>query len=737
MGQLTAILFGALFTGIVCVALGKLLLRGAGPKLHRQEEDVLSFVCGAACLSLLVFLLGALRLAGPGAFLLLGGAVLALAAARGLHRPPVEVLPPLPLGWKLLLSAVFAVFLFAYLPNALAPEVSPDGSTYHLGLVSRYLREGGIVPVRDNMYAQLSQGIEMLFLFAFAFGRHPAAASVHLLFLMALPLLILAYARRFGFPAAGVCAAIFVFTSPVVGTDGVSAYIDVALACVAFSVFYLVQVWRQAGRPDAWRWCAAIGIAAGFCYATKYTAFVALPYALAMLLWPRRHRPWKGAAVAAIFAALIAAPWIVKNCLFVGNPFAPLLNQVFHNPYLHAGFDAEYARYLRLYDLDGYGDLPKAVTMSGAGGVAGVTGPLFLLAPLGLGALLWPAGRQILLAAVVFGSAYPMNIGTRFLIPAMPFVALAMALVFTRVRFLAPAVAVTHAVFSFPPLVTTYAHPNAWRIQEIPWRAALRAEPEEEFLNRRLRLYGAARMIDRHVPPGERVFAFDGVAEAYTSPEIVTRYQSAFGTLIGSILWTPVLTDTQPTWHVWFRWEERPLRRIRIFQTASHTTDFWSIGEFRVFRGARELPRRPEWRIRAWPNPWEAQLAFDNSPVTRWNTQQPLFPGMFMEVDFGRDEIVSAVRLDCSHDQYGVRLRLDGRYPNGHWQALSNRDSDENGPPIPNLRREATREAKRRGIRYLLIGDNDHEAGDYRDLPDQWGMTQLDEHSGYRLYRIE
>lgn len=102
---------------------------------------------------------------------------------------------------------MFTVYLAAYFTNAMTPERSPDGTAYHLGLVARYLREHGFRRITTNMYANLSQGVEMLHLFAFAFGRHSAAALVHFCFLATLPLAMLCYARRFAFPAAGVAEA--------------------------------------------------------------------------------------------------------------------------------------------------------------------------------------------------------------------------------------------------------------------------------------------------------------------------------------------------------------------------------------------------------------------------------------------------------------------------------------------------------------------------------------------------
>src|SRR5207249_1776434 len=136
----------------------------------------------------------------------------------------------------------------------------------------RYMHAHGFVRITTNMYANLSQGVEMLFLFAFAFGRHSAAALTHFPFLVALPLAMLSYARRFGFTVAGVCGALLVFASPVVGIDGTVAYNDVATACIVFTVFYLTSIW--AAEESSSGLLAPIGLVAGFGYAAKYTAFV-------------------------------------------------------------------------------------------------------------------------------------------------------------------------------------------------------------------------------------------------------------------------------------------------------------------------------------------------------------------------------------------------------------------------------------------------------------------------------
>src|SRR5262249_37629274 len=157
--------------------------------------------------SLVVFVLCTLHLAHPVVFLALGLLWGGLAARGGL-----SVRLPVSLKWTAL---PFAPFLVLYFFHAMAPEASPDGSGYHLSLVARYLQSHGFVRITDNFYAAFPAAVEMVFLHAFAFGHHSAAALVHLAFLIALAWQVYAYAHRFGYPQAGFAAALLVFASPV------------------------------------------------------------------------------------------------------------------------------------------------------------------------------------------------------------------------------------------------------------------------------------------------------------------------------------------------------------------------------------------------------------------------------------------------------------------------------------------------------------------------------------------
>ena len=519
------ILAGAAFTAGVSIAAGLILLRRLRLSLDRTEELLFGFVSGSAIVSFLVFLLCVIHQAKLGVFLG-GGLLLVAAAARTTSGGFASKTPFSRQKWLYL--AVICPLLVVYLANSVAPEVSPDGSGYHLGNVVRYWQNHGFVWDYHSIYSYLSQGLEMLFLVAFSIGGMPAAATFHLSFLCCLALLIASYGRRFGFPQAGMFAAVLVFASPVVGLVGVSAYNDVAVATCIFAVIYAVQVHLEEYSPDL---LILSGLIAGFCYAIKYPGAIVLPLAALLLRG-------KGMTRFLPAAALMALPWMLRNWYWVGNPFAPFLNRWFPNPFYSTEAEAAYLRGLRTVESF----RPLDFTIYGAQ-VPGFLGPVFLLSPFALLALRHEHGRRVLLAAVVLAIPVVFNPGPRFLISSLPFLALAIGIAMQNSPGVLPALATFHVFLGLPAVMPSYCASWAWRIREAPIRVAVGLQPEPPYLHRYLPDYWVKEALEKHVPKQERVFSLAGLPEAYVNRRIVVSYESAEGLRGGAGFRFQVLND--------------------------------------------------------------------------------------------------------------------------------------------------------------------------------------------------
>jgi hypothetical protein len=728
-----SILFSALFTAATAQSLGLLFLHWLRPRLTREEQYGYAFVSGAALLSLLVFVTAAAGAVWTATYVILGASVICLCFWRRAYVPWSEHFHPLPLLYKALLVAAMLVWGTLYLLYAVAPEASPDGSAYHLGLVQRYIDQRGFGRITTSMYANLSLGIEMLFLFAFSLGRHPAAATTHFFFLLALPLLIINVARRFGFARAGVTAAILIFLSPLFGIDGSSAYVDVAMVCILVALFGALQTWDQT-RDGRLLWL--IGIFAGFAYAAKLTAFVAIPYAVGFVLYKlvrSRERVSRAMLIVCGGIGLMVSPWLIKNAVTVGNPFSPFLNRFFPNPYIRIISEQRYIEYQRAQPgLKSLRDLPLEVTTYGEA-LAGMLGPAFLLAPFGLLALRWGLGRQAVLAGLVFASTYPSNLGTRFLMASAPFAALAIGMAVSQSRAMAPLLILFCALASWPPVLETYA-PRAWRIDRFYWLAALRWQPESEYLATRLDGYAAAKLAERLVPKDGRIFMFGGIPQAYCRREIIVQYESAFGNLLGDFIAFGALELHQPARRWNYHFPEQEVRKLRLVQTGTADAP-WSISELRLIGPEGEVERGTGWRLRASPNPWEVQLAFDNCPVTRWNASESSRPGMFVEVRLDVPVTVTGVQLEATSDQPEGTARLEVDV-DGRWEVLVAKPTIADAPPLANARRLATAELKRYGVTHINVNAGDYFANDIASDPERWGLTLLGETSHNRLYRL-
>lgn len=739
MKAVVYILLATGFTYYVARFAGALLLqivlRNIGLKLYRSEQRFFAFVGGAACLSVIVYALTSVGLARKAVFIPAGMLILIAGFWRGVHRDTSPDLPPIPRLWKLAFWAIYLTFGWLYLSQALAPETSSDGVSYHLPLIARYLREHHFPHITTNMYANLSQGIEMLFMFAFSIGKHSAAAMVEFLFLAILPFGMLSYARRIGKPAVGVVGALLFYVSPVVGRAGTIAYVDVAVACIGFALFYLLQIWRE--QPED-RLLVLIGLIAGFGYAAKYTAAVGIIYALlftAFWTWRWKRPLWKPAAIIGICAFAMMAPWMIKNAIIVANPFSPFLNRFFPNPYTYYSFERDYVSGLMHTNGVRLSEIPLEVTIHG-GRLMGLIGPLFLLAPLSLLALRSAAGRQLLLAAAVFGAPYFMTITARFLIPALPFIALALALALENLPLLAPLVLAAQSITCWPAIVGLYCAPYTWRIEGSTWKAALRRIPEAQYIRQHLPDYDMGRILERLVPPNESVLSGYMSNRAYQSREILIPYESTLGMRLYDMLIDVLTEDRRPAARHVFQFPERAVRRIRLVETRK-APELWAFSELRIFLHGQEIPRSAGWRLRASANPWEVQLAFDNSPVTLWNARRPAGPGMYVQIDFGAVQSVDRLTADLPSNVNQLAMRVDAEIAPGWWEVLQDKPAIEKIPYPPRMRRAAIEEMKASGIDWMVTTADDPISADFIGRAVQWGIRQAAHSHGYRLWHLE
>ncbi len=686
---------------------------------------------GAAVESTIVFLMLVCGVGGRVAFLLLGAISLALYLWLGRGAPRIAEPPSAKadrVTWWLAGTAL-AFYAGLYFINALAPELEPDARAYHLGFTAEYVRLGGF-PSRIGFFEMVPQGFEMLFVPAFAFGKHSAARLVHLAFLLATVPLMLRIARRLALPQyVALGAAVLYFCSPIAGITGTSAYTDAGAVFFTLAVFYLLLVWRD--TRDL-RYLASAGIAAGFCYAIKFPGALVTILALAFVVAIERRIRLRQMALLGGGALLVAAPWLLRNAIMTGNPAAPLFNRIFPNPYFHPMMEKELGAALgSLWGIPPW-KVPYELVVGGT--LGGALGLAFFALPIGLLALRKRAGRLCWLAAALLALPWFWNTGARFLMPALPFLAIALAMALPR-RALWACVAV-QAIGCWPQIYKLYHPGYAWRLERIPWRAALRIQPERSYLESVLPAYPVARMVEEHTAPGERIFSLVSVAIAYTDREVLEFWHSAQADSLTDAL-RSAAAPNEPRYDVSAEWTPRALGALRIRTPHSSRLE-WMIPEIKLFLGDDQVVGGSQWQLTGWPNEWDLPLAFDGNPATRWRSWEPIRRGMYVEVDFDRAQTLSSAVMTSQTAVYAVPFDFYGLEADG-WHLLTSHPVKALNP-LRDLRLAATSAVHRAGFAYILADDgNEGNASLGADLAaraSDWGVEKVAAAGSVILFRI-
>ena len=689
-----SILFGSALTLAAAYAWGVVLLR----RLAAPPEIALAL--GAAVESLLIFLLLEFNLGCWQAYLAVGlaplAALLFLRPAR-LRDAPLE---PFGRYGRIAAGVIFAAYGVWYLVNALAPEVSADGVTYHLGLPFEYVRLGGF-PHRFTFYDALPQGMEMLYTMAFAFGRHSAARLVEFGFLAATPTLLLRIGRRLGLPdRAGLLAAVFYFCAPVTGATGTTSYNEAALVFFTLAAFYLLLLWRDTG--EKW-YLPAVGLAAGFCYALKMPGAIVLVGAALWVAVAGGARRWRGLALLSAGAVPAVVPWMARNWAISGDPLAPFGNALFPNPYFHLFFERVMAANLASWGHVTALAMPWQLAFGD--GLTGTYGPLLLALPLALLAWRSRAARLVLAAALLVALPWFSNKGARFLMPSMALAGLALGAALAgmwRGRAAWAAVAL-QAIVCWPNALNLWTPDYTFRLHDFPLAAALRIEPEADYLARHSPEYPVARMVEEHTPRDARIFSLAPVASAYLPRAVTVNWQSAEGDRIEDALhgafWANGMYQRRGSWPA------EALLGIRFRLPASHEGE-WDVAELEIYSKGKRVPSASDWTLSARPNLWEAPLALDHNYATHWRTWRDIEAGMALEVDFQIPVIADAAALISVGPCEGVPLEIWVKQLNNVWRLAGKSPPTLASSAMPQ-RRDVTAVLRSAGYGYLLaqLGD--------------------------------
>lgn len=387
-------------------------------------------------------------------------------------------------------DAASLVVVLALFAAALAPETTWDGFEYHLPL-ARAWAEGPIRALPGMLDAEFRAGVDLLYIPAVAAGQADAAAAISVGFAAALAALVRAEATRRASPVAGSLAGLFVLTTPFVVDGAPSTYVDLGVGTFGFLALLSADRWSHSGQA---RWLTLAALCLGFAANAKLHAAILVPAVLVLVLAGGRRPALAVLARCAAIVAVLVLPWFVKTSLTTGNPFFPLLGEVFG----YGPSSAEHLAWKRgdVYyyvkverSVTGFGRYLASLTFGHTYHVSGLLGPLPLaLAPFSFRR---PSRPTLVLLAVVSVLAllqFWFMPALRFGAPLLPFAAVAAAVGGERLArsgrvglatvgaalVVAGALAVTFGALKLGPRIGALRDPGRFERQIMPAQAALR-----------------------------------------------------------------------------------------------------------------------------------------------------------------------------------------------------------------------------------------------------------------------
>ncbi len=226
---------------------------------------------------------------------------------------------------QIAIAMIGLLLLVAAIPT-LAPVDSYDALMYHLPAPATFIEEGRIVPFPQQIQPNYPLGFEMLYAVGLMLQTDELAQMLHFSTGVLLVLAVYAFACRFFNRLSGVLAVVILLASSKITLIAGWAFTDMAFVFFASLAVYAFVMWW---RKDSFGWLLLAGLMCGFGLSMKYYG-LRLPLVLGLVLLWRNIQSgcsWRKLLKDALAfggpALLIAAPWYIKNWIWLDNPIYP------------------------------------------------------------------------------------------------------------------------------------------------------------------------------------------------------------------------------------------------------------------------------------------------------------------------------------------------------------------------------------------------------------------------------
>lgn len=218
--------------------------------------------------------------------------------------------------------AIGLTVLLSFLLTLVPPFEAFDALLYHLTLPAEILEQGGLHAI-DNAPFWFPGLTENVYLWALGMGSERAAQVLHFAWGVICALLLWHWSEKGWGTEIGRKTLLLLAAIPSLVMLASWAYADMALVYYALAALYGFSNYRTANSSA---WLVIAGLMSGFAMGIKYTSFV-LPLTCGLLLLFQTpfRKAFGSAAQFSLVALAAAAPWYIRNAVYMGNPFYPFV----------------------------------------------------------------------------------------------------------------------------------------------------------------------------------------------------------------------------------------------------------------------------------------------------------------------------------------------------------------------------------------------------------------------------